>query len=485
MNILKKITAICLICFMAFGCSESFLDLAPESNSNADNFYKTRQDFDVAVNAAYATLYVMYGPESNSSYCAEQLSDNCTMYSVSAFGTAVKISIADRQAYPKYDVQPGNSVNYAMWQQDYNSLFSVNVVLDKIEGAGLDVAYTNEVKAEMKFLRALYYYTMVQTWGDIPLVLKPITDFTQSYNTLRSPVADVYAQIIKDLQDAIAVLPAADKVSAAGRVSKGAAQTLLGKVYLSIGNKTDAATLLLEVYNSTKYTLVANYADLWDWNKKNSTESIFEVQFKGGSATVPYSLYYDDFAPYQNSSGKTFGGGMNQVTDDLFNEYEAGDIRRDLSIDTGYVVPGTTPTYVKIKFPKKWVDNTVTSSATFAHNNFIVFRYADVLLMLSEATGDAQYLNQVRARVGLSAYGTAGYPSATYTSLDLAIEHERRVELALEFQRWFDLKRMGRATTVLTAKKGKTISEGLLLMPIPTTVILQNSKITQNAAYIK
>jgi hypothetical protein len=398
------------------------------------------------------------------------------VYSVSAFGT---VNIPDRQAYKDYNVQPTNTVNYAMWQQDYNSLFNINIVLDKIEGTSLDAAYKSEVKAEMMFLRALYYFIMVQTWGDIPLVTKPITDFTLSYNTLRSPVADVYNQIIQDLQNAIAVLPLANAVSASGRPSKGAAQTLLGKVYLTMGNKSSAAQVLTEVYTSTQYGLLTNYADLWSITNKNTRESIFEVQFKGGSSTGPNSLYYDDFAPYQNAGGLTFGGGMNQVTDNLFNEYEPGDTRRNLSIDTGYYVGAS---FVHIKFPKKWVDNTVTKSALYCHNNFIVLRYADLLLMLSEATGDAQYLNQVRARVGLPLYGAAGYP-AQYNTLDLAIEHERRVELALEFHRWFDLKRTGRAVDVLTVKKGKPITAQKLLMPIPLTVIQENPAIVQNEGY--
>jgi hypothetical protein len=112
----------------------------------------------------------------------------------------------------------------------------------------------------------------------------------------------------------------------------------------------------------------------------------------------------------------------------------------------------------------------------------MVLRYADVLLMLAEATGNPSYLNQVRARAGVPLFGTAGYPSATYPTLDLAIEHERRVELAIEFQRGFDLRRTGRAVPVLTAK-GKPATPEKLLLPIPEIVRQQNSAITQNPGY--
>jgi len=117
-------------------------------------------------------------------------------------------------------------------------------------------------------------------------------------------------------------------------------------------------------------------------------------------------------------------------------------------------------------------------------NNFIVLRYADVLLLLTEATGDVKYLNEVRTRVGLPLYGATGYPSK-YNTVDLACEHERQVELALEFQRWFDLKRTGRAIAVIkSSSKNITLNSNQLLLPIPLDVITQNpGVITQNEAF--
>lgn len=105
--------------------------------------------------------------------------------------------------------------------------------------------------------------------------------------------------------------------------------------------------------------------------------------------------------------------------------------------------------------------------------------------MYAEATGDASYLNMVRKRVNLPGFGEAGYPSDKYPTLDLAIEHERNVELALEFHRWFDLKRTGRATTVLSAAKGKSITQDMLVMPVPLEEIQHNPALTQNTYYSK
>lgn len=469
MNKLKHILVACLTGFVLSSCSDSFLQLAPVSNPNAGNFFKTKADFDLASNAAYATLYTVYNPEGPVSYAGELMGDNVTILNISG-------NMADKWQFRDYTLAPANTMVYQFWQDFYKSLYNINIVISKIESADVDVAYKDKIKGEMLFLRSLYYFQMVQIWGDLPLVTAPITS-EESYGILRSPVSEVYAQIVKDLQFAASKLPL---VATVGKVSKGAAQSLLGKVYLTMGDKANAATTLKEVVNSGQYQLLPSYATLWSPTNKNTKESIFEIQYLGGSSTAPFSDYYLGFFPNSNALG-FYGSGMNQVVDDVWNEYESGDSRRVASIDTGFV--DAKGTFTKVKFPKKWQDKAapIIGQRIAANNNFIVLRYADVLLLLTEATGDAQYLNLVRKRVGLPEYGTAAYPTK-YNTIELATEHERRVELAFEFQRWFDLKRTNRALTVLTAK-GKTVTQAKLLIPIPNVVRDQNSKITQNAGY--
>lgn len=469
MNKLKHILVACLTGFVLSSCSDSFLQLAPVSNPNAGNFFKTKADFDLASNAAYATLYTVYNPEGPVSYAGELMGDNVTILNISG-------NMADKWQFRDYTLAPANTMVYQFWQDFYKSLYNINIVISKIESADVDAAYKDKIKGEMLFLRSLYYFQMVQIWGDLPLVTAPITA-EESYGILRSPVSEVYAQIVKDLQFAASKLPL---VATVGKVSKGAAQSLLGKVYLTMGDKANAATTLKEVVNSGQYQLLPSYATLWSPTNKNTKESIFEIQYLGGSSTAPFSDYYLGFFPNSNALG-FYGSGMNQVVDDVWNEYESGDSRRVASIDTGFV--DAKGTFTKVKFPKKWQDKAapIIGQRIAANNNFIVLRYADVLLLLTEATGDVQYLNLVRKRVGLPEYGTAAYPTK-YNTIELATEHERRVELAFEFQRWFDLKRTNRALTVLTAK-GKTVTQAKLLIPIPNVVRDQNSKITQNAGY--
>lgn len=461
-----------LILFVAvlFGCGDDFLDRAPISNMNESDFYKTEKDLTTAMWSAYNSLYKLYGPESLPSFVGELMSDNA--YSDNTAGT-----VQDYESFENHTMNPNNTLNLSFWNNYYSSLYIINNIITKSEGA--EFATKDALIAEARFLRALFYFDMVRAWGDVPLVTKPLL-ISEAYAQGRTPSAEVYTQIIDDLTFAAAKLPVKASQRFVGAASQEAANALLGKVYLTMGNKTKAAETLQKVYG--KFSLVP-YADLWNKTKKNGAESIFEIQYKGGKAN-PYSLYWAMFSPLDNRIVTAWGGGFNQVTADLWNAYETGDIRRDLSIQDGYKTAAGVK--VDVKFPIKWKDATAELDGLreASDNNFIVLRYADVLLMLTEATGDAKYMNEVRTRAGLPLYGAAGYP-AKYNTVDLACEHERQVELALEFHRWFDLKRTGRAITVIkNSGKNITIDANHLLLPIPLDVITQNpSVITQNAGY--
>jgi hypothetical protein len=453
-----------------FGCGKDFLEKAPISNMNEADYYKSEKDLTTGMLSAYNSLYKLYGPESLPSFFGELMSDNA--YSDNTAGT-----VQDYEAFENHTMNPNNGLVLGYWNNYYTSLFVVNNIIAKSEG--VDFASKNALIGEARFLRALFYFDMVRAWGDVPLVTTPV-GISDAYKQGRTPAAEVYARIIDDLNFAVTNLPLKANKRFAGAPCQEAANALLGKVYLTMGNKSKAAETLLKVYG--KSSLVP-YADLWNKTKKNGAESIFEIQYKGGKAN-PYSLYWAMFSPLDNRIVTAWGGGMNQVTSDLWTAYEAGDPRRDLSIQDGYkTAAGAT---VAVKFPIKWKDPTaeIDGLREAADNNFIVLRYADVLLMLTEASGDAKYMNEVRTRVGMPLYGTTGYPSK-FNTVDLACEHERQVELALEFHRWFDLIRTGRAITVIkSCSKNITKTANQLLLPIPLDVITQNPDvIVQNEAY--
>lgn len=472
MNKVYKLFFVVLIITVTTSCKKNFLELAPASNANAEIFYKTKADIDVAVNAAYSSLYSVYDPEGPVSFTGELMGDNATLYIVPGNQT-------DKYAFKDYNLKSNNTLVYSFWQTYYKSLYSLNIVISKTDASDLDVAYKESVKAQMLFLRGLYYFNMVRLWGDLPIVTTPIS-VEDAYGVVRSPKADVYKLILDDLKYGAEKLPESN----VGRATKAAALTALGEVYLTLQDKVNATASLMPIYTGNLYKLQDTYAAVFGPNVKNTKESIFEIQYLSGGSTSngTYSKYYARFYPNVNLLGFD-GSGMNQVTDDLYNEFESGDPRREVSIALGFQ---NGSVFQSQKYPIKWVDLTASkvSNTVLANNNFMVYRYADVLLMLSEATGDPKYLNLVRARVGLPLYGTASYPSSQYPTLDLAIEHERRVELAIEFHRWFDLKRTGRAVSVLTLK-GKAVTDAKLVLPIPEIVIQQNPLITQNAAYVQ
>lgn len=470
---MKKIKYILMFCVAIgmTGCSD-FLDLSPISQANENGFYKTEDDFETAMNSVYNTLYTIYGPQSLPSYFGECASDN-------AFCNETAGDFSDKIALSNHvNVTTANAMSLEFWNSYYESMFKINNVLNKIEGT--DVEKKTQIQGECRFLRALYYFDLVRAYGDVPLVLKPV-DASEAFQMGRTPKAEVYQAIIEDLQFAADNLPAKSGERFVGAATSDAANTLLGKVYLTMGDKQNAQTVLMKEYG--KFSLVSNFKDLWDNTKKNSTESIFEVQYLGGKSN-PYSKYFAIFTPLDNRIISAWGMGGNQVQQDLVNEFETGDPRLDASIQQGY--EDASGTHMNDMFYIKWWDQGAEKDGlTEAGNsNFIILRYADVLLMLTEATGDPRYMNEVRARVGLPAYGAAGYPSE-YNTVDKAVQHEERVEFAGEFHRLFDLLRYGNAYQRINAAKPCTLtSDDQLLLPIPQSVIDQNPDvITQNEAY--
>jgi hypothetical protein len=483
----KTIFIAALACLLFTSCGSDFIERSPISNMNEMDFYKTEDDFNTALIAVYQTLHTIYGAQGPVSYFGEQMSDNGTL-------TAHTGTQGDYFDFRDHTIKVSNSLVLTYWNNFYQSLYRVNTFLDKIGSA--DFERRTVLEGEARFIRGLYYFLMVQLWGDVPLVTAPL-NVDESYNTARAPTAQVYEQIIADLDFAAKNLPAKVNLSETGRISSEAACGILAKVYLTrnaSGDKQSAQAALMNIYQKPGFALVDNYGDLWEIGNKNTSEAVFEIQYKGGAGN-PYSSYWRLFAPFENHGGyflngkygdlelHAAGGGDNQVTDDLWNAYEDGDPRRDISIADGWRTSSgvVNPT----RFAVKWVDLDAprVNEAELCDNNFIVLRYADILLLLAEATGDAKYLNEVRERVGLPGWGDAAYPASMYPTLELAVEHERQVELALEFHRYFDLKRSGRAAAVLAASS-KGIASPQLVLPVPLTVITQNPNvIRQNDGY--
>ncbi len=495
----KKLIIISLVLGMGqFSCKEDFLVTTDPTRIGTEVFYKNEAQFRQALNGVYGQLQTI----TNSAYVFEELpSDNTTVdLNPSDRGDAVRW-----EAFEFSTVNAGNTDISGLWNRYYSALYNTNYTLEKLTASGLDATTKAPIEGQLKFLRAYFYFHLVQYFGDVVLVTSTLANPDQAFDLVRSPQAEVWAQIEKDLKEAIPGLPTTYPAAQLGSATKGAALALLGKVYLTQKKYNDAVSTLKQV---TGYTLNPVYADNFNPARKNGPESIFEVQYQGGNDLGEWSNFAYTFAPRASAAAvtgfaNTAPGGRNIPTNDLIAAYEPGDLRKDASLKTSYTLNGTV---VNIPYIVKFTHPHTISGRT--DDNWPVLRYADVLLMLAEAINEqsgptaeaVDYFNQVRTRAGLKAL--SGLDKAAFKT---AVLKERRVELAFENQRWFDLKRTltpAELTAFMNAygakeKANPTVSRGGIsftaqdyvysdneyYLPVPAPEILLNSKLTQNPGY--
>lgn len=448
-----------------FSCSDDFTELAPISNRNEAEFYKNANDFIAAVNSSYAGLQDngVYGRAYWTMF--EMRSEN-TDQGPDATGLARQFAEINT-----FTENPLNEQVTAAWVSSYDVIANSNVILSKIESVEMDSTLKERIKGEALFLRSLMYYHLAIAYGNIPLQLTPykVGDELEQVNA-----EVVYNQLIQDLQDAEEFLPVDYPASDMGRATKGAAATLLAKVHLTINQNSEAEVVLRRIINDYNYRLLDNYEDIWGVENENNDESIFEVQFISGGIGQG-SPFTNDFSPsafLQTGSGF----GRNRPTDALVNSFSPEDLRFDPSIGTSYInAEGET---VLANYVKKYESDPQTEYDSDI--NFIVFRYADVLLMLAEAIGDSpeayDLINEVRNRAGLE--DIDGNSPGTFEEKLL---HERQLELAFENHRWPDLRRFGAEREVFeTAEEVVEPSDVRDLFYIPQRELDINPNFTQN-----
>ncbi|MVT08036.1 RagB/SusD family nutrient uptake outer membrane protein [Chitinophaga tropicalis] len=456
---MKKQITIILALAAAMGlssCSKNFLNQTDPNAITVGDYFATENDVLLAVNGVYQSLRSENCIGENSGLFTEERSDN-TGRNDNQSNSGEPFQFGD------FSILPSNTYLSRHWLALYETVSRANTVLSNID----KVTFNNEdtragYKAEVKFLRALIYFHLVRKWGDVPLVTKQLSTTADiSANTFRTKDTAVYSQIIADLQDVLASpLPNFQTGANIGRISKAAGNALLGQVYLTMATTIDdgkrdehlaqANTYLSACYNMRNFGQLKEipYTDVFDVSKKTSCpELILQIVYKQGDATYSSSIAANNQAKGEtiNSKKEATGVGGN-VTGDLVNEYESGDLRKDYSIKYA------NASIVKDWFITKFRDTSAAAGTNgYGGNDFILIRYADVILMLAEVnmyqgnnTAAIQYLDMVRARAGMPDYATsmmdAAY-SAKYPTLKLAILHERRSELAFENHRWYDLLR--------------------------------------------
>ncbi|MFZ4564152.1 MAG: RagB/SusD family nutrient uptake outer membrane protein [Bacteroidales bacterium] len=486
---MKRLFIISTILFVAilFDSCNKFLDVQPVSNGIATGStdsitYKTASEIEAALAGVYSGFkneyfeldyFVNGDAQSDDAYAG---ADNPANFQIDDFKIDATNSNVSRD-----------------WAYLYSIIGNANSVINNVAGVP-DPALTPERKSEIlgeaSFIRAFMYFQLVQQWGDVPLQLKEVKTISadllpEIYSILfppRSAAADVYKQIILDLETALAnVKPTGTNK---GFVTTGAVNAILAKVYAT-QDPHDWPKVLTYCNNviAGGYSLLPDYHMLWDNLHKNSPESIFEINYTGGSTDGNWGA-----SMFRGLDWKKF----NIPSNDLVKAFdtEKDTVRKNASI----IWIDVTGKWSDIHWPQtnypflnKWHNFEQGSD-----QNYIFIRLADILLLKAEAlneTGDlagaADLVNVIRSRAKL-ANTTANSQSA----MRLAIEKERRLELAFEGVRWFDLKRTGRAIEVMNSAVGPNdvplgyhLTQNRLVFPIPQAELDKNTKLVQNPGY--
>lgn len=485
----KVIFGIAAVLIMV-SCSKSFLDVPVQGQQPAEQFWTSEADASKAVNSIYANLRewteVAFAPIALESLG----SDDTETGSDPSDG-----SVAFMNMYNNFTVTSTQGQLSDFWNGRYKTINLCNQVLDNVPGISMDANLKARYLAEAKFIRAYEYFRLVRAFGGVPLRLHVPKDPAE-YNIPRSDKAAVWSAIEQDLNDAAGVLPQTYTSADVGRATKGAALALHAKVAMYQQKWNDVYALTQQVM-TLGYSLFPNYEQLFRIANENNSESVFEIQAKHipGNCDASNSQY----SQVQGVRSVARGGwGFNVPTTSLANAYEAGDPRKDATIifrgettPEGDLIPPSVPNPMYNQ--KSYVPFTDPSNQDCnegSDQNIRVIRYAEVLLMNAEAANELgntatalASLNMVRARA--RGGNPAILPDVTVTdkaALRNAVWKERRVELGMEFDRYFDVIRQGRAQTVFGPLGWKPNKNEV--WPVPQAEIdLSAGILTQNPGY--
>jgi hypothetical protein len=493
MKFLKQFTSLLLIVLLSTACSK-FVDYNPHEDFQitSDDYLKTADDYSKMVIGVYSPMQWIYA----NNVIGDIASDN------SVSGGENATDVIGFQQIDDYTTTTTNSYLTEAWKSCYEGINRANYLHEnktKLDFVGKEALY-----GEVYFLRAYYYFELVRMFGDVPLFTAKRLTASDSKGFTRAPKADVYKQMEADLTAAIAVLPPTNVQK--GRVTKYAAQALLGKVLLYQG-KYDAAATMLENVISGPFNLVTNFGSIFLQSGENGVESVFEVQYSNASPFYDWSNpgrgqgnLAVQICGIRNLTGNSpYGQGwsINLPTANLASAFTAGDKRKDVTVldieayskaNPSFGITYTVAPYKNTGlYNQKYLPRKGETSGQVELNylnNYRAIRFADVLLMAAEANNRATTANDAKAqtylnRVRQRAFGDNLHNiTATGATLKQAIWDERRLELAMEGDRFFDLVRTGQAATKITGFKASKNE----LFPIPQQEI-DISGLTQNPGY--
>lgn len=490
---LLRLTAI-VVLFLA-SCQKDFLDRKPLGQLTYDTFFENEEQAVLSVNAVYNQFRdwdcISFPYIGNTDIISDDADKGST-----PTDALYMLEIDD------FTFDATNATFSGVWRGYYRAIARANLAIARIPDVDMDATKRNRLIAECRYLRGYSYLLLVQWFGDLPIITEPLGGDSY-YTQERRPEAEVYAQIESDMLFALQNLPEKSAYASGdlGRATKGAARGMLAKLSMLRKDWAKAEQYCQEIINSGEYSLLPKYGDNFLPVGENGAESIFEIQAAAlppnngvvGPGATPFNMV-------QGVRGiPNLGWGFNRPSDNLVSAYENGDTRREATVlyvgevlPDGSAVVKDNPEIVGERFNQKaWVP-AHTGLQDNGPGNIRVMRYADILLLCAEAqmeqnkiTEARTLLNQVRKR----ARGTNNFilPDVTVTDqaqLRERIYRERRVELAMEQHRWFDLKRWGRQQQVMQAVGKNFVAGKHEYLPVPQTEVdLTGGKIRQNPGY--